>query len=84
MLGQLSRLIVVVLVGCSMLSGCGYMTKSGRQQIAYAHYVKKYSHRHAKQKMKYKRVKMPAPPPSDAVVHASAGDSPQSVSSNEN
>jgi hypothetical protein len=75
MLEQPARLIVVLLVGGLMLPGCAYMSRSGRQQLAYAHYVKKYSHNRVKQKTKFKKVKVPKPSPQNTVP----GNSPQSV-----
>ena len=79
MLEQLSRLIVVALLGCSMLSGCAYMTKRGRQRIAFEHYITKYSRHRAKQKQKIKAANMPTSPRPKNTVDTAVSDSPQSV-----
>ena len=88
MLGQLAKdrltkLAVALLLTCAfgLLSGCGYATAQGRQQMAYARYVRKYSHNRVKQKTKFKKMKVPNAPESQNAAHASVSDGPQSVSS---
>jgi len=68
------------------LTGCGYLTQSGRQQMAYQRYVKKMSGRSIKQKKKFKAPKMPlTPEPSDNKVSSEVlqESGPQSVHSGE-
>lgn len=81
MLGRILRLLIIALLGSSALAGCSSMSKSGRQQAAYARYVKKFSHNRVKQKTKFKAVKVPKAPKSQNVVSSGAGNSPQAVSS---
>jgi hypothetical protein len=82
MLGQPLRLIgIALLAGSVFLSGCSYMTKSGRQQMAYRNYVKKYSHNRVKQQTKFKRIKTPQPPQTQEAVRTASSSGPQSVSS---
>jgi len=78
-----SYLLIATFVVAPM-SGCGYMTQNGRQQMAYQRYVKKCSGRQMKQQKKYKKVHMPLTPgPSEDQITTQVGDSPQSVHSNE-
>lgn len=60
-------------------SGCSYLTTSGRQQAAYARYVRRSSYTRAKtQKKFFKRVKIPTPEiQKDPTIATSAG--PESV-----
>lgn len=86
MLERLSRRVCAIpihgaLLLCVALSGCSYATARGRQQLAYARYVKKFSHNKLKQQTKFKKVKMPAPPESKTNVNATVGAGPQSMSS---
>jgi hypothetical protein len=61
-------------------SSCSHFTQSGRQQLAYAHYVRKMSHNKVKQQTKFKKVKVPpSQTPSDPNVSTESG--PQAVSS---
>jgi hypothetical protein len=80
MLERITRLIIVALLGLSLLPGCAYMTKSGRRQMAYARYVKKYSHNRVKVRRKFAKVKIPKPS-RDNVINGSVNDAPQSVTS---
>lgn len=82
MLEQSLRLIGIALIaGSVFLSSCGYMTTSGRRQIAYRNYVKKYSHNRVKQRTKFKKMKMPEQPQSQDALKTAASDRPQSVTS---
>jgi|SRR4029079_11552717 len=84
MLERTFRYLLVAAFAVAPLSGCGYMTQSGRQQMAYQRYVKKYSGRKMKQQKKFKSPKMPLTPgPSDNQVTTEVGGSPQSVRSGE-
>jgi len=84
MLERTFSYLLIATFAVAPLSGCGYMTQSGRQQMAYQRYVKKYSGRKMKQQKKLKSPKMPATPgPSDNQISTEVGGSPQSVHSNE-
>ncbi len=84
MLEQPLRLIAIALLAVSVfLSGCSYMTKSGRDQMAYRNYVKKYSHNRVKQKTKFKKIRMPQPPQTQESVKTAASGAPQSMSSSQ-
>lgn len=82
MLERSLRLIgLTLLAGSLFLSGCSYMSKSGRQQMAYRNYVKKYSHNRVKQQTKFQKIKMPQPPQTPDAVRTASSEGPQSVSS---
>ena len=82
MLERILRLFLVATIAVGSLSGCGYMTQSGRQQMAYQRYVKKFSGKRMKQQKKIKPPKMPrTPDPSDYKTNTELGGSPQSVTS---
>ncbi len=82
MLEQTVRRTALVLIGCLLLPSCAHFTQSGRQQAAYAKYVRKQSHNRVRQQTKFKKTRMPtAPMPSDPTITARASGSPQSVSS---
>jgi hypothetical protein len=84
MLEQMLRLTLLLTIACSSLSGCGYMTKQGRQQIAYQHYIKKCSGRKMKQVRRVKAPHMPLTPgPSENKINAEVTSAPQSVTSGE-
>lgn len=83
MLEQTRRSTIAFLLTAILLSGCSYATSSGRQQMAYARYVKKYSHKRIKQQTKFKKLKMPKmplTPPAQPIMTNSSNDGPQSVS----
>jgi len=68
-------LIVLIALGDS---GCSYLTSSGRQQAAYARYVRRSSYAHAKmQKRFHSRSKIPSSEISEPTVTARSG--PESV-----
>jgi hypothetical protein len=84
MLEHILRFALLLAIVCSPLAGCGYMTKQGRQQIAYQRYVRKCSGRKIKQAKKFKKPRMPLTPgPSDNQIHTEVTDAPQSVTSGE-
>ena len=81
MLEPMFKLLAVILISCLALNGCGYLSKDGRQQIAYARYVKKHSGKNARNRVKFKAPRMPALlPPSPSKVTAEVSESPQSIS----
>jgi hypothetical protein len=54
-------LILLLLIGFAD-GGCSYLTSSGRQQAAYARYVRRSSYARVKmQKKHWRRVKIPSP-----------------------
>ena len=84
MLERILRAAAVILISCLVFSGCSHFTKSGRQQLAYARYVKKCSHNRVRQQTKFKKVLMPkVPDPSDNKVKTEIVESPQSVTAAE-
>ena len=86
MLERTLKSLVIVALAAAPLTGCGYMTQNGRQQMAYQRYVKKMSGRSIKQKKKFKAPRMPlTPQPSDNKVNTDViqESGPQSVHSGE-
>jgi hypothetical protein len=84
MLERILRAVAVILISCLVLPGCAHFTKSGRQQLAYARYVKKCSHNRVRLQTKFKKVRMPkVPDPSDYKVNTAIVESPQSVTAAE-
>jgi hypothetical protein len=85
MLDRILKFFAVVLVSCFLLPGCAYMSKSGRQQMAYERYVQKSIHRRNKGKMKItkEQQRIPDSKPSKYEVKSGVVDSPQSVTTNE-
>ena len=84
MLERIPRAGAVILISCLVLPGCSHFTKSGRQQLAYARYVKKCSHNRVRQQTKFKKVRMPKlPDPSDHKIKTEIAESPQSVTAAE-
>jgi outer membrane biogenesis lipoprotein LolB len=79
MLEQTIRRAAVLLLACVLLPSCSHFTQSGRQQAAYAKYVKKQSHNRVRQQTKFKKTKVPAMAPSDPNVSAHANEGPQAV-----
>ena len=82
MLERTIKTTSALLLACALFSGCSSFTKAGRQQAAYARYIKKYSHNRAKQQVKFKKMKVPKGTTSPATVTAGVNDGPQSVSAN--
>jgi len=84
MLERILRSVAVILISCLAFSGCAHFTKSGRQRLAYARYVKKCSHNRVRQQTKFKKVRMPkVPDPSDNRAKMEIVGSPQSVTAGE-
>ena len=84
MLEQIPKYLLVAALAIGPLSGCSYMTKSGRQQMAYQRYVKKQSGKRVKMQKKLKPPRMPLTPgPSENHINTEVSDSPQSVTSGE-
>jgi hypothetical protein len=82
MLEQTVRRAALVLVVFLLLPACANFSKSGRQQLAYARYVKKMSHNRVRQQTKFKKTKVPTPSlPSAPKEMTGTSDSPLSVSS---
>jgi hypothetical protein len=80
---RLLNLASAILIGCLPLSGCAYLSKNGRQEMAYQRYVKKCM------KMKYRRQakimkqqqRIPHAPKTKWEVTARATDSPDTSGS---
>ena len=84
MLERTVRILLLLSMAGAPLTGCAYMTKNGRQQMAYQHYVRKMSGRRMKQQKKIKPPRIPATPaPSEDKVQTGVSESPQSVSSSQ-
>jgi uncharacterized lipoprotein len=84
MLERIATCLLFLTLALGPLSGCAYMSKTGRQQMAYQHYIKKCSGRQLKVKKKMKSPKMPPTPGlSDHHVTTGVSETPQSVSSSE-
>jgi hypothetical protein len=84
MLGQFARHIAIALLIALLLPSCARFSSAGRQQLAYARYIKKYSGRRTRQQAKFKKVKMPATAqPGPSHMNTGVNDGPQSVSSSE-
>lgn len=84
MLEQLLKYLLLFALATAPLSGCAYMTKNGRQQMAYQRYVKKQSGKRMKMQKKIKPVRMPLTPgPSEHKINTEVTDSPQSVTAGE-
>jgi PBP1b-binding outer membrane lipoprotein LpoB len=82
MLEQTLKRAALVLLICLLLPSCSNLTQSGRQQAAYAKYIKKQSHNRVRQQAKFKKTKAPTMLPSDPKISASAGEGgPQAVPS---
>jgi outer membrane biogenesis lipoprotein LolB len=80
-LEQTMKRAALLLVACLLLPSCSHLTQSGRQQAAYAKYVKKQSHNRVRQQAKFKKTKVPTMASSDPKVSAQANDGPQAVTS---
>jgi PBP1b-binding outer membrane lipoprotein LpoB len=81
MLEQTMKCAAIVLLGCFLLPSCSHFTQNGRQQAAYAKYVKKQSNNRVRQQVKFKKTKVPSMPLSDPQLSAATGDGPQAMSS---
>ncbi len=78
---MLERSTHILLLGVLTLAlpACGYMTSGSRQQMAYAHYVRKMSHNRVHQKTKFKKTKVPKGQTSEPMLNGGT-QGPQSVS----
>ena len=65
-----------------LLPACANFTSSGRQQLAYARYIRKQSHNRVKTASKFKKIHIPSANPSEPKISAKS-EGPQSVSSAE-
>jgi hypothetical protein len=84
MLERLLKYCLLVAIAAAPLSGCAYMSKNGRQQMAYQRYIRKQSGRKMKIQKKVKSPKMPQTPDlSPNKVNAEVIETPQSVTSGE-
>jgi len=84
MLQQIAGRAALILLGCLLMPSCSHFTKSGRQQLAYARYVRKQSGVRQRQQVKFKKPSIPkAPELSPDHVATGVSESPQSVSSGE-
>jgi hypothetical protein len=84
MLEQIAKRAALILLACFLLPSCSHFTHSGRQQLAYAKYVRKQSGIRQRQQVKFKTPSMPKPQePSPDHTTTGIGDSPQSVTSGE-
>jgi hypothetical protein len=86
MVEQLAKYCLLLALATAPLSGCAYMTSSGRSQMAYQRYVRKQSGKRMKMQKKLKPPHMPLTPgPSEPKVETQVTEqqSPQSVTSGE-
>ena len=84
MLGRILKYLVLAAIAAAPLSGCAYMSKNGRQQMAYQRYIRKQSGRKIKIQKKIKAPKMPRTPDlSPNKVNTEVIETPQSVRSGE-
>jgi hypothetical protein len=82
---MLERRLGLVVFACALvglLPGCAHFTSSGRQQLAYAKYVRKQSHNRVKMATKFKKVHIPSANSAEPKITGTSGG-PQSVSSSE-
>ena len=78
------RRVGVGLIVCLLLPSCAHFTSTGRQQLAYAKYVRKQSHNRVQQQTKFKKTRVPnAPTSSEPKITAGESESPESVTSGE-
>ena len=84
MLERIATCLLILTFALAPLSGCAYMSSTGRQQMAYQRYIRKCSGRQMKVKKKMKSPKMPATPgPSDNHVTTEVTETPKSVNSSD-
>lgn len=84
MLERALKYLLMAAIAAGPLAGCSYMTQSGRQQMAYQRYVRKFSKKKVKMQKKVKPAKMPMTPGPSAnkiSTQVSEAPGPQSVSS---
>jgi PBP1b-binding outer membrane lipoprotein LpoB len=81
MLEQIFRRVALLMAAALLFSSCSHFSQAGRQQLAYARYVRKQSHNRVKQQTKFKKVKVPpSQMPSQPAINAES-QGPESVSS---
>jgi hypothetical protein len=84
MLEQIPKYLLLLALATAPLSGCSYMTSSGRSQMAYQRYVRKQSGKRMKMQKKLKPPHMPLTPgPSEPKINTETMETPQSVTSGE-
>jgi hypothetical protein len=83
MLERIVRYFLLLTLVTAPLSGCAYMSTSGRQQLAYQRYIRKQSGHRMKLQKKIKAPKIPAMGPSDNHINSGVSEAPQSVRSGE-
>jgi hypothetical protein len=84
MLEHSLKYFLLAAIASGTLSGCSYMTHSGRQQMAYQRYIRKQSGHKMKIAKKVKSPKMPkTPAPTENRPTAAVIEGPQSVRSSE-
>jgi hypothetical protein len=81
MLERAAKLLAVIFFAATLLDGCAYFSKSGRQQLAYERYVRKCSKNRDRQRAKMKAPKIPTFEPSEPKEVTQLGGSPESVTS---
>jgi hypothetical protein len=83
MLERLAKSVALVFLAATLLNGCAYFSKNGRQQMAYERYIRKCSKQRdrTRAKMKIKAPKIPKYEPSDPKETTQLGGSPESVTS---
>jgi hypothetical protein len=82
---MLERRLGLVAFMCAvicLLPACAHFSSSGRQQLAYARYVRKQSHNRVKMTTKYKKVRMPKGSSAEPKISGTS-ESPLSVNSSE-
>jgi hypothetical protein len=80
MLEKIAKHAALILLACFLLPSCSHFTQSGRQQLAYAKYVRKQSGIRQHQQAKFKKPRVPkAPANSPDQVATGVGESPQAV-----
>jgi hypothetical protein len=82
-LERAAKLLALVFLAATLLDGCAYFSKNGRQQMAYERYVRKCSKQRDRYraKMKTKAPKIPKYEPSEPKETSEVAGSPQSVTS---
>jgi hypothetical protein len=81
MLERFAKLLALIFIAVTLLDGCAYFSKSGRQQLAYEKYVRKCSKNRDRQRAKMKAPRIPKFEPSEPKETTQLGGSPQSVTS---
>jgi len=82
MLERRLGLVAFMCAAICLLPACAHFTTSGRQQLAYAKYVRKQSHNRVKMTTKYKKIKVPKGASAEPKISGTS-ESPLSVNSSE-